>query len=413
MVSDEPQASSISAPSKVDMSRFKELTGKSKRSYEEDEGLDDFQPDKKPKPSSQPEKPKNTLTLPKRSHNVARGSPQASNDAMLNDPFRPEGGATFKDLRRNRLTLPKKVSRTPNPFPHANKKIIESSKDDNKEQCPYCGEVFKAMTGPLRRALDTIKKKDREYEKSQSAKLEEESATSIYNLPTDLTIKRRVLPAEKDAFCKLHRIELVIKPEGRKKNYPEEIAFDKIERRIDRMRPDLDKIIRNDLSSEFRDIAENAYKNMGANKARSTMGVMTRFEATLPGYYGPKGAAVILEALTKFYLETGFLSRELVSPQLPLEFAQQVLVPEVGLRLIQGDLTKHKVLPNARAKARKVMEESIQYGHHIFPVKDQEIESSSLTNVLESDAEEEEEEEEVEDDDGVQELELEHIEDSD
>ncbi|KAI8332992.1 RTC4-like domain-containing protein, partial [Blakeslea trispora] len=248
----------------------------------------------------------------------------------------------------------------------------ESSEEDTREKCPYCGEIFKSMTGPLRKAIDNIKEKDREYEKSQNDKLEKESATSIYNLPTNLTLKRRVLPAEKDAFCKLHRIELVIKPEGIKKNYPQKIEFDRIERRIKQMQPELDKIIRNELSSEFRNIAEDAYRNMGVNKARSTMGVMTRFEATLPGYYGPKGAAVILEVLTKLYLETSFLSRELVSPQLPLEFAQQVLVPEVGLRLIQADLTRYKIIPDARAKAREVMEESIQYGHHIFPVKDQE-----------------------------------------
>ena len=95
---------------------------------------------------------------------------------------------------------------------------------------------------------------------------------------------------------------------------------------------------------------------------------MNRFQHSLPGYYGPKGAAVILGVLTKMYLNTGYLKKHLVSPQLPLEFLQQVMVPEAGFRLIRQDITDpNNVVPGLTEKAKEMMLDSIDYGSAIFP----------------------------------------------
>ncbi|KAI8095043.1 RTC4-like domain-containing protein [Gilbertella persicaria] len=313
--------------------------------------------------------------------------------AADNDPFR-----TDHPSDKNKLTLPKKIAKTPE-TPVLLKRIVKTDlKQDEDAYCPYCGERFALLTEPLKNAIQAIKDKDREYEKKQNDEVEKQNEKSVYSLPTNLTIKRRVSSIDKDAFCKLHRLELNIKPEGRKKGYPREIDFDKLGKRVMRYKDELDLVIADKLPSDYRTLAEDSYREMGSNKARSTMGVMTRFEATLPGYYGPKGAAVILDVLTEHYLKSGYLAQHLVSPQMPLEFLQQVLVPEVGFRLIQSDMLNQKgVVENAREKAKQIMDQSREYGNYMFPVKDQDIESHDIesypsTSILDSEEDSETEE---------------------
>jgi hypothetical protein len=67
-------------------------------------------------------------------------------------------------------------------------------------------------------------------------------------------------------------------------------------------------------------------------------------------------------------METNLLKREYTKPLQPVEYLQQVLVPESAVRLIQEDLTKKK-LPNSRDVALNTMKDSIEFGTVVHPEK--------------------------------------------
>lgn len=288
------------------------------------------------------------------------------------------------------------------------KKFAQVQKQDefekDKKKCPYCSQVLWPLPHLVETALKEIEKKDKDHEKKQNQLIEKENSksTSSYSRPFSLVSKRQVTTEEKDAFCHLHHVEMLIKPQGQREGYPVHIDFGKIQDRILKLDDELKQVISNQLKSEYRQIAEDAYKEQGAMKARSALSVLARFEASLPGYYGPKGSAVILQALSTIYLNTAYLSKHLVSPQLPLEFLQQVLVPEVGFRLIRQDLLRKIKSGHPPAglteKAKLIMVSSREYGSAMFPAEDADIEGSDDDGVstlffhLDDDSEEEEEE---------------------
>lgn len=68
-----------------------------------------------------------------------------------------------------------------------------------------------------------------------------------------------------------------------------------------------------------------------------------------------------MEALQDLFLKTDVLNKESANPLTQIEFAQQVLVPEVGCRLIKQDLK----LDNLQ-EATKIMEESTEYGSIVY-----------------------------------------------
>jgi hypothetical protein len=304
---------------------------------------------------------------------------------------------------RNKLKIPKKTNsladsaeKSKEILQNFNQAKEEDESDADKVQCPFCSEYLTPLTRSIDLALAEIHEKDKKYEQSQR---EKEHSSSSFSRPMNIVNKRPVLNSEKDAFCKLHKLELVIKPAGVRKGYPTKIAFEKLGKRIESLDEELKDVIHNAIPSDYRKIAEEAYKELGVNKARSTTSIMHRFEKTLPGYYGPKGSNIILEHLTRLYLNTGYLKRKLVSDQLPLEFLQQVLVPETGYRLIRQDLCSKRVTPNATEKAKTIMNESRDYGSAMFPIENQDIEesindtgNSIIYNLLDDDESEEEEE---------------------
>lgn len=265
----------------------------------------------------------------------------------------------------------------------------KNKREEVKERCPYCDEILDPVTKLLRKYLNKIKRKDQEYMKKQIAKQESENAMSSFSKPLNLMIeKRHISNTDKHEFCKLHRLELVLKPLAKRCGYPESIDFDAIGKRIENYKSQLDDIIAGRIQSKFKNTVMEAYDEFGAVKARSAISVLGRVENCLPGYYGSRGSVAISDALTKLYLQTGLLTKEITKPQLPLEYIQQILVPEVGLRLIREDLlaksTKEKskqssILDFARRKvpsnltetAEKVMTESREYGIAMFPLTEE------------------------------------------
>lgn len=68
-----------------------------------------------------------------------------------------------------------------------------------------------------------------------------------------------------------------------------------------------------------------------------------------------------MEAMQDLFLKTVVLNKENASPLTQVEFAQQVLVPEVGCRLIKQDLKLDSL-----QEAVKIMEESTEYGSIVY-----------------------------------------------
>ncbi|KAL9539028.1 hypothetical protein MBANPS3_010508 [Mucor bainieri] len=345
---------------------------------EEEEGDDgDFRSPSKtqdtlkmPKKTASPSQ--ETLKLPKKEFNPKKESnPFASNRQILKVPAKKKAKMDEDELERMQGSL------------------VEGQIDGEREphesdrKCDFCGEQLWPITEPIRKALDELEKKNEAYVKRQNQHYAEMQAASSFSAPTGFVASRPVPTDEKDKFCRLHRKQLVTIPEGIKKGYPREIDFSKIEKRINSFRSQLEEVIRDEIDSDYKDIAEKAYKEQGQAKARSVMSVLNRFTATLPGYYGPMGAAVILKTLTKMYINTGYIRKHLVSSQLPLEFLQQVLVPEVGFRLIRQDLLRERngaPIPDLNDKAKTIMKESAAYGNAMFPVEDADIDDNRVSN---------------------------------
>ncbi|KAI8332275.1 hypothetical protein BC941DRAFT_505369 [Chlamydoabsidia padenii] len=204
--------------------------------------------------------------------------------------------------------------------------------------CPYCqSDLNLKNSRTVLKAYKEIERKNLAYLKQQASKSRGNKNKSVsMNCP----LQRPVSHLERDAFCELHRTELVVRPEGDKCGWPSVIRFDKIKGRILGFKTELDQVISNTLASTYRDMALEAYKSLGKNRARSSAALIHRFEKVLPGYYGPKGSSVIQTHLAEMYLHPGIINKTSAAPQTPLEYLQQVLVPEVGYRLIREDLIK-------------------------------------------------------------------------
>ena len=83
------------------------------------------------------------------------------------------------------------------------------------------------------------------------------------------------------------------------------------------------------------------------------------------------------------YIRTGILTMEKTRPQLPVEYAQQILVPEVGHRLIREDLLKNKHENSSdkingdalKKQAIEIMKESTEYGQFVYPADEDSVDA--------------------------------------
>ncbi|KAL1921271.1 uncharacterized protein VTP21DRAFT_10987 [Calcarisporiella thermophila] len=181
-------------------------------------------------------------------------------------------------------------------------------------------------------------------------------------LPGRLREALACLPAQGEdfmrehAFCRLHRAFRQVVPEGVEKGYPLSIDFEALPARITRMVPNLMDIVEGKRPSFFKTLAMEAYERVGKAKARQTGELMTRFEVTQPGYYGPRGASVLLSSLVHLLLRTDRLTPSDTAPQTPIEYLQQVMVPETAVMLIMEDQGV------GYEEARSIMRESAEFG---------------------------------------------------
>jgi hypothetical protein len=63
----------------------------------------------------------------------------------------------------------------------------------------------------------------------------------------------------------------------------------------------------------------------------------------------------------EMFVKTNVVTKEVAAPQTPIQYVHEVLVPEVCIMLIQQDKDV------AYKEAQKIMEESNEFGSHLFP----------------------------------------------
>ncbi|RIA93583.1 RTC4-like domain-containing protein [Glomus cerebriforme] len=166
-------------------------------------------------------------------------------------------------------------------------------------------------------------------------------------------------------FCRLHDAETHIVPEGLKKNYPINIDFDRLPKRVEELIPELILVIKGEIKSLYRDIALDVYQELGRARARKPTILMGRFQKFQPGYYGSKGASIIFSSLVSLFMNTNVLTMDMTKPQEPLEYLNQVLVPEAAIRLISQDRGGISL-----EEARKEMEDSVEFGMYVHDIEE-------------------------------------------
>ncbi|KAI7824705.1 hypothetical protein BC939DRAFT_476672 [Gamsiella multidivaricata] len=176
---------------------------------------------------------------------------------------------------------------------------------------------------------------------------------------------------DKFEFCRVHISEENIVPMGIERLYPIHIDFTLLPERVRRMKDELRGVIEGTVPSVYLAKALENYKRMGALGARNPHVILANVAQTMPGYYGSKGSAELCKILTSMFIETKILTYELAQPQKPIEYIQQVLVPEAGLRLIAEDRVKIHGDGGlvSLEDAREIMIDSVEFGNYMHDIE--------------------------------------------
>ncbi|KAG0014957.1 hypothetical protein BGZ80_010134 [Entomortierella chlamydospora] len=266
----------------------------------------------------------------------------------------------------------------PQPQPQQQGRVVIDLEDDlsnsakgtleNNSLTPLRGDSSVGKSQPRPRRLDRLKRNMASDTKSSIGENEPDEE-ELGELEESTSSSKGVSLMEKFEFCRVHFAEERIVPLGMEKNYPLHIDFSQLAGRVRKMEAELRKIIDKTEPSIFLEQALSRYKSMGTLGARHPHVVLANVEQTMPGYYGSKGSAELSKILAKLFLETSILTYDLAHPQKPIEYIQQVLVPEAGLRLIvedQANLDANNVI--SLEKARTIMLESVEYGNYMYDI---------------------------------------------
>ncbi|CAG8474232.1 4807_t:CDS:2 [Funneliformis caledonium] len=223
------------------------------------------------------------------------------------------------------------------------------------KRCPFCNEAI-----PL-----PLPERIRAYLIKINPSARDKLSDQTQNISPSSFLQRSLNIIDQFEFCRLHDAESHIVPEGLKKNYPIKIDFERLPKRVKNLVPELMLIIKGKRKSLYRDVALCAYQEFGRARARKPTILMGRFQKFQPGYYGSKGASIIFSSLVSLFMDTNILTMDMTKPQEPLEYLNQVLVPETAIRLISRDRGGIPL-----EDARKVMESSVEFGMYVHDVDD-------------------------------------------
>jgi tRNA(Glu) U13 pseudouridine synthase TruD len=130
----------------------------------------------------------------------------------------------------------------------------------NKE-CPFCTE---SIPIPIPECIVTKVMKLKNLPRNQIL------LSTIKNHFTDII--------EQYEFCRLHRGELKIVPNGIKQNWPTEIDFTILPDRIKMLYAQIESLIFGSKESYYRNEELNTYDEIGESAARRPMMMLNRFE---------------------------------------------------------------------------------------------------------------------------------------
>ncbi|KAJ3023702.1 hypothetical protein HKX48_001592 [Thoreauomyces humboldtii] len=137
-------------------------------------------------------------------------------------------------------------------------------------------------------------------------------------------------------------------------------------KRVKRLTVPLFNIIMFVAPSHFRKRARAFYKEVGERKAQGAEGRLKAVAGLSCGYYGTKGGRAISGACFDIFMrakdgEKPLLTSDATSPLPPIEFLQDVLVPEAAVMLIMEDQRMDWHCAHA------LLNESADYGTAMFP----------------------------------------------
>ncbi|KAJ9648317.1 hypothetical protein H2201_000560 [Coniosporium apollinis] len=168
--------------------------------------------------------------------------------------------------------------------------------------------------------------------------------------------KARMAFREQIQFCHAHK-QHEAHQTCVQRGYPS-INWARLSTRMRRHNAFVESILEQRIPSHFRDrLAEKVSK--GENRSLMQTLKSGAFEALTPGYYGPKGARVMMDHITKTFsaairMRAG--SDRLIASGGVSGYVQAVLVPELATRLVIDDMGI------GEARAREVLVESIEIG---------------------------------------------------
>ncbi|GES88090.1 hypothetical protein GLOIN_2v1584672 [Rhizophagus clarus] len=142
-------------------------------------------------------------------------------------------------------------------------------------------------------------------------------------------------------FCNTHFAELLIVPSSIANKYFLNINFDELLHHIYRFKDDLAEIINSNAYSYYLNLTKQVYQEVRHRKAAIPMMLMSRFESLRLGYYGSKGVVLIASTLIDLFITTRILTPAKFYPLQTINYIQEVLIPEIAIRLIFEDIGGH------------------------------------------------------------------------
>ncbi|KAF1810701.1 hypothetical protein P152DRAFT_451055 [Eremomyces bilateralis CBS 781.70] len=311
--------------------------------------------------------------------------------------FQPPPGAHFnvpsiaKDIQEMPLS-PQRLSSSPSP-------LIKVSSDEIQAPEEFTGPTCLICKSPIPAELFEM------FLQNHGKSFLKGGSTDFY-----LAAASMRWPYQMQALLhRIHRQESASQ-EWVAKGYPQ-IDWESLSMRVARHKTELVKVLERKTPSEVRDRYEKrvavdghmpaaqAYLMPGRNKGMDGNAADDLLKGLTPGYYGLRGAQMILDELEDLLqapLAKARKKDKLVG-RATVTYLQEVMVPEVGWRLIMDDLGVDET------EARKILKDSADIGMLVHSGEEAlgtlEEEDLSEEDGDEDDEEEEEEEEECEDGD--------------
>jgi len=176
-------------------------------------------------------------------------------------------------------------------------------------------------------------------------------------------------------FCSAHQ-RVTAKADWEARGYPE-IKWEGLTARAMSYRNKILRVIDGQAPSHFRSKLEKAVQS-GKNRNMAQSIMTDEFRALTPGYYGSRGGRILMEAIMTDTILSSALRKQAASDKLISSggvsaYVQAVLVPELAIWLVQGDMGVDEV------QARQILQESIDIGDLLNEEENEDI-------ILEDDA---------------------------